>query len=95
MKNHTQQDGRAGVKSRRGQRRQHCRAKREYQKILYKVLQGNFQIQFFFLGNKQRERERERPVIGQNGGRESSDYQRQVVVGDRIANHRASTYRRR
>ena len=38
--------------------------------------------------------ERERPVIGQKAGGESSDYQRQVVVGDRIADHRASTYRR-
>ena len=43
---------------------------------------------------KNRERERERPVIGQKGGGESSDYQRQVVVRDRIADHRASTYRR-
>ena len=43
---------------------------------------------------KQRERERERAVIEQKGGRESSDYQQQVVVGDRIADHRASTYRR-
>ena len=45
-------------------------------KILCKVLLGNFQIQFFFSGNKQRERERERPVIGQRGGGEGSDYRR-------------------
>ena len=43
---------------------------------------------------KNKERERERAVIGQKGEGESSDYQRQVVVGDRIADHRASTYRR-
>ena len=43
---------------------------------------------------KKKQREREIPVIGQKGGGESSDYQRQVVVRDRIANHRASTYRR-
>ena len=43
--------------------------------------------------NKERERERERAVIEQKGGGESFDYQRQVVVGDRIADHRASTYR--
>ena len=43
---------------------------------------------------KNKERERERVVIGQKGGGESSDYQRQVIVGDRIADHRASTYRR-
>ena len=37
---------------------------------------------------------REKPVIGQKGKGESSDYQRQVVIRDRIADHRASTYRR-
>ena len=44
--------------------------------------------------NREREREREILVIGQKGEGESSDYQRQVVVRDRIANHHASTYRR-
>ena len=44
-------------------------------KILCKVLLGNFQIQFFFLG-KQTERERKRPVIGQRGRGEGSDYHR-------------------
>ena len=43
---------------------------------------------------EKKQREREIPVIGQKGEGESSDYQRQVVVRDRIANHRASTYRR-
>ena len=42
----------------------------------------------------EKNRERERLVIGQKGGGESSDYQRQVAVGDMIADHRASTYRR-
>ena len=77
MKIHTQQDRRAGVKSRRGQRRRHRRAKREYQKILCKVLLGNFQIQFSFL---RKQTERERPVIEQRGGGEGSDYQWLVVV---------------
>ena len=65
-------------------------------KFLCKVLLGNFQIQFFFLGKQtKRERERERPVIEQRGGGEGSDYQRRVVVGDWMSDHRASTYRRR
>ena len=63
-------------------------------KFLCKVLLGNFQIQFFSR-EANRERERERPVIEQRGGGEGSDYQRLVVVRDRIVNHRASTYRRR
>ena len=42
---------------------------------------------------KKKQREREIHVIGQKGEGESSDYQRQVVVRDRIANHRVSTYR--
>ena len=69
-------------------------------KFLCNVLLGNFQIQFFFLGKqtkreRERERERERLVIEQRGGGEGSDYQRLVVVRDRITNHRASTYRQR
>ena len=65
-------------------------------KILCKVLLGNFQILFFFLGKQtERERERERPVIRQRGRGEGSDYQWLVVIGDRIADRHASTYRRR
>ena len=48
----------------------------------------------YLQSSTEKNRERERPVIGQKGGGESSDYQRKVVVGDRIADHRASTYRR-
>ena len=44
--------------------------------------------------NRERERERERPVIRQKGGGESSDCQRQVIVGDKIVDHRALTYHR-
>ena len=65
-------------------------------KFFCKVLLGNFQIHFFFLGKQtERGRERERPVIEQRGEGEGSDNQWLVVVRDRITDHRASTYRQR
>ena len=71
---------------------------RENTKFLCKVLLGNFQIQFLSKETnreRERERERERPVIKQRGKGEGFDYQRRVVVGDWMSDHRASTYRRR
>ena len=43
-------------------------------KILCKVLLGNFQIRFFF--SPETNKQRERPVIGQRGRGEGSDYRR-------------------
>ena len=54
-----------------------------------------FFVKFYGKKQRERERERERPVIKQRGKGEGSDYQRRVVVGDWMSDHRASTYRRR